>query len=702
MLLKHATQRAVLALCAMIGVAHAADPLPMQTQLAAAANAAVTSPIQPVTFTISPAEDLTVTLTDLQIPAALSSAGVVVTQAGVLVGSGLLSNAVATTSFSLPAASGVYSLSVFGAPNASYSVGSYSLCVAPTASPTSCITQSAAGSSADAAGIPSFAGLITAQNSMQNPTVSTFSTTLNVAASGSYTFNFSDLAFPTALSSAPNVALFQGSQAILPPGQTTPGIPAGTALTLSPGVYTLLSIAQADQSVQEGLYEISIAGPSGTTPLLSSAIPVGLLPAAAMFSNPAAQNVTLSVTDYGFPGALAGASALLTAGGTAVGSASASGGAQTFAAPSGTLALWTYGSMGGTAGTYSADVSAGTADLYTVAQGVGPSGTTYTYAYVLPPPTVDTTGLLTETGLTAGAYTATASDLQFPSQLGGLSFAVAQNGVLLQQSMVPATVNFTAAAGNAILLVSATAPTSTTSPNGLFDVNVQSTGTSAGLVFDQTQSVSATPTILKTQSLTIAENASYDVSLTDLKFPQAFDSLALVVTRGSDVLGKIFATNGTGTFSFTGTPGTYTLTFVGTPYIDSMNPANDQQFGFYADSVVFSPPTVTLTSSASTAASGSDITLTWNATNSSSCSGSGGSFTGSGTSGTASVKVSATATYTMTCTGEGGTGAQSVNVTVTAATAKTGGGGALDPLFLAILLGLSMVRLRAENLLIRR
>lgn len=685
-----AMRRAALALCcAMVGVAHAlaqaADPLPAQTQLVAASTAAVTTPTQPVTFTISPSEDLVVTLTDLKIPAELTSAAVVVTQAGAIVGSGQLTNPASNASVSLPAASGVYTVSVFGVPGTSVSVGSYSLCVAPQASPSNCITQSATGAAQGANASPSFAGLISAPNSAKDPTVSTLSTTLTVTSAGSYTFNFTDLAFPTTLNTAPNLALFQGSQAIIPPGQTTPGIVAGSTLSLSPGQYTLLSIAQADQTIQQGLYEITIAGPTGSAPLLSTTVPVGLLPAAAIFSNPSAQNVTLTVSDYSFPGPLASASALLSAGGTVVGSASAAGGAQSFAAPAGTLSLWTYGSMSGGAGTFSADVSAGTTDLYTAAQGVGPSGTNYTYAYVVPTPTLDaTTGLFTETPLAAGAYTATATDLQFPSQLGGLAFAVAQNGQIVQKSTTAATLNFTAAAGNAIVLVSATAPTSTTSPNGLFDVNIQSGGASAALVFDQTQSVSATPALFNTQTITIADNSSYDVNLTDLKFPMAFDSLALVVTRGSEVLGKVF---GAGTFSFTGSPGTYTLTFVASP-------AADQQFGMYADSVVYSPPTVNLTSSVATATTGSNVTLTWSSTNATSCAGSGGSFTATGTSGTASVSLAATATYTMTCTGTGGSGAQSVTVTATASTAKLGGGGALDPVFLILGVGLTMARMR--------
>ncbi len=691
-MLMPAMKRAALGLCcAVIGIAHAQVPLPAGTQLVAASTAATTNPPQPVTFTISPAEDLVVTLTDLQIPAELASAAVVVTQAGAIVGSGQLTAPATNASVSLPAASGVYTLYVFGSPGASFSVGTFTLCVALKASPSNCILQSSTGAASGADQSPSFSGTITAQNSSKDPTVSTLSTPLTVTTAGSYTFNFADLSFPVALASPPQVALFQGSTAIIPPNQTTPGITAGTALTLSPGQYNLLSIAQADPTVQQGLYDIDVAGPVGTTPLLSIAVPVGLLPAAATFANPSAQSVTLSVADYAFPGPLASASALLTSGATVVGSANAAGGAQSFAAPAGNLSLWTYGALGSTAGTFSAEVSVGGNVLYTTAQGVGPSGTTYAYAYVVPQPTV-TAGVSSETGLSAGAYTATAADLQFPTQLGGLSFAVAQKGVILQQSASAATLNFTAAAGPAIVLVSATAPTSTTSPDGLFDVNIQTSGASASLVFDKTQSVSATPALFNAQTLTVAGSANYDVNLTDLKFPAAFDSLALVVSRGSQVVGKVF---GAGTFTFAGTPGTYQVTFVASP-------SADQLFGLYADSVVYSPPTVTLTSSAASAATGSSVTLTWSSTNATSCTGSGGSFTGTGTSGTASVTLLATTTYTMTCTGTGGSGMQSVTVTGTAPPAKSGGGGAIDPAWLIVGSGLLIARMRRRRRTVAR
>ena len=381
---------------------------------------------------------------------------------------------------------------------------------------------------------------------------------------------------------------------------------------------------------------------------------------------------------------------MLTSGGVAVGLATASGGAQSLAAPAGSLSLWTYGSMASTAGVFSADVAAGTIDLATAAQAVGPSGSTYTYGFVY--------GVAA-----AGALQAAATDLQFPSQLAGLSFAVAQNGLILQQSTTAAPLAFNALAGNIVVLASAQAPASATSPNGLFDINVQSPSGAASLVCapatpsaptagcDQTQNVSTTPTLFNAQSLTVAANGSYDVTLTDLLFPKSFDSLALVVSRGSQVLGKIF---GAGTFSFNGTPGIYQLTFVASP-------SSDQQFGLYGVSAAVSPPTVTLTSSVASAAAGAGITLNFSSTNATSCTASGG-WTGNEptSASTASETLSATTTYTLTCTGPGGTAAKSVTVTATAAAGKSGGGGALGPdwlLFCAGLLLLGEWRLRRSS-----
>jgi hypothetical protein len=642
--------------CTLLGVAHATDPLPPETRLVAAANAATTTQLS---FNIATAQDLVVTLTDLQVPAAVVSAGVVVTQGAAIAGSAQLAAPATSATISLPAAAGDYTLYVFGVPNPGFSVGTFTACVAPKDNPSNCIQTA------------SFSGNITAQSTANDPTVSTFNANLTVTTAGTYTVSFQDLNFPAALNVAPNVALFQGSTPI------QLGISSGTSLNLSPGTYTLLAIAQADQTIKSGLFGISIAQ-SGSNVLLDSAVPIGLTESPQPFSNPASQTLTLKVNDYNFPGPLASASALLTAGGSALGMTSAAAGAISFAAPAADLKLWTYAGVGATPGTFSADVSAGATDLFTIAHGVQPSGSAYAYAFVSPP-------------LTAGSYQVTAADLQFPSTLTGLSFAVAQNGAIVQQSATAASVDFNAVAGNAILLVGAQTPASgSVSGNGLFDVNLQTTGASPQFVYDRTQGVSSTDALFDSQTVNLGLSGNFDAKLTDLNFPAAFANLALVLSQGSQVLGKIY---GGGVFSFPVSPGSYQLTFIATP-------STQQQFGLYGVSVVYTLPAVTLTSNVGTAATDATITLNWTAANATSCAASGGNWTGSkdAASGTETVILAATTTYTLSCTGPGGTTAQSVTVTATPKPSSGGGGGgAIDLWMLGLAGALAAHRFRKRS-----
>jgi hypothetical protein len=628
---------AILTACACSGWAAATPPIPPESRLVAASGAATTTS---QAFTVASAEDLVVTLTDLKVPAPLASATVAVTQGDALVGSATFATPATSATLSIPQAAGAYTLWVFGTPNASFSVGTFTACVAPKASPSACIQSD------------SLAGNISAASSASNPTVSTLSTTLTVTAAGSYTFNFTDFQFPAALSTPPDLALFQGSSTI------QLSIASGTSINLSPGTYTLLSIAQADQTTAAGLYGLTITSPGAAKPLLDTAVPVGTLPAATVFDNPSTQAVTLKITDFAFPGALANAGALLTSGGATVAQTSAGAAAVTQSAPAGGLELWAYAAAGTIPGTYEADVTAGATNLYTAAGGATPTGST-TYAYGFVSPTV-----------AAGSYQATVADLDFPSALSSLSFKVAQSGSALASSTTSGSAQINAAAGPVVFLVSAqTPPQGSTSTNGLFDVNLKTSAASATLNFDKTQSVSSTPALFDSQTLTIGVSSSFDATLADLKLPAAFDSLALVVSQGSTVFGKIY---GGGTFSFDVTPGVYQLTFVASP-------ASQQQYGMYGTGVVFTPPSVTsFAANETSAAANSTITLNWATANATSCTGSGGGWNGSSTSGSVSLVLSATTTYTLNCTGAGGSVSKSVQVTATPA-ASSGGGGALAP-----------------------
>jgi hypothetical protein len=646
---------AALLIPALAAHAQSTNPLLPETRLVAAAGAPAATE---ETFTVTAAQDLVATFTDLQTPAPLTGASVVVTQGASIVAMAALAPPATTTSLSLPGAVGQYTLRVIGTADPTFNVGTFSVCVAPKTTPTACIQDA------------SIAGNIAVQSTPADPTVSTFTTTLTVTTSGAYTFTYVDEQFPVALHVAPSLALFQGSTPIAVP------VPASPAtITLNPGTYTLFAIAQADSTVQAGLYGITISGPAGVTPLLSSAFPVGILGPASQPTNPSAQSLTLTVTDFAFPASLASAAAIVTSGAASLGTASA-GAASSFAAPAGPLQVWSFGTAGTSAGTYEVDLTSASASVLQAAFGVN-NGSALAYAYVSPKP------------LVAGSYQATANDFEFPAALQGLQFAVAQSGAILQKASAAGSVNFTAAAANVVLLVDATTPAN---GNGMFDVNVQTAGAAPQIVFDETQGVSATG-VFTTQTINIGVSGNFDVTLTDLQFPAQFANLALVVSNDGAVLGKIF---GGGTFTIAATPGAYQLNFITMPGT-SMTGAQ-ALYGMYGVQIVNSPPTVTLMASPTTVVAGAATTLSWTSTNATTCTGSGGAFAGSQStgSGSVSVAVAATTSYTLTCAGAGGSSAQSVTVTTTAAPASSGGGGGVDLALLGLLFLLAGVRQAAR------
>ncbi len=610
-----------------------ADPVVSSTQLVSASGAPAATTQN---FTIATATDLVVTFTDLQLPSPLNSANVLVTQGSALVATSSLAPPATSATLALPGAVGAYVIRVIGTPNASAGIGTFSVCVAPKPTPSACI--------ADA----SFSGNISVQSAPASPTLSTQATTLTVTTAGAYTFTYGDLQFPVALASPPNLALFQGSQTVAAP------IPASPAtISLSPGTYTLLALAEADPTTVAGLYGVTVTGPGGVV-LVGAAYPVGALSPATNVTNSSTQSLSLAVTDFAFPGALASASALVTAQGSMVAAAGAGTGPASFSAPQGTLQVWNYGaSSGSTAGTYEVDLKSASASLSQAAFGVGDAAT-LAYAFDSPAP------------LTAGTYQLTANDFQFPAALTGVQFAVVQNGVILEQSATLGTVPFTATAGPVIVLIAATPAGGS---NGLVDVNVQTSASTPQLVFDKVQPVTASGSGFISQAINLGVSGNFDVNLTDLKFPAALSNLALVSTSAGNVLGKIY---GGGTFSVSATPGNYDFTVVAIP-------ATAQQYGLYGLEVVAAPPTVTLSASPTSVPQGALTTLSWTVTNATSCTASGGAFTGSQsvTSGSAAVAVAATTTYTLTCTGAGGSASGTAMVTATPVIKSSSGGGAL-------------------------
>src|SRR5580658_2521536 len=159
-------------------------------------------------FTAATAQALTLTLTDLQTPAAFTSLQVAVTLGNALVGSATVDPSTHKATLAIPAAAGSYSLDVIGTPASSQGVGSFGVCVAPATSPTNCV------------GAYSFSGNIQTPSASSTTGTSTLNTNFTSTVAGTYTVTLTDDAFPVALQSV-SAGIFQGATPV------DVGIPAG-------------------------------------------------------------------------------------------------------------------------------------------------------------------------------------------------------------------------------------------------------------------------------------------------------------------------------------------------------------------------------------------------------------------------------------------------------------------------------------------
>jgi hypothetical protein len=612
-------------------------------------------------FTAATAQALTVTLTDFQVPAAFTSLQVAVTVGNTLVGQVSVMPGSHTATLQVPAAAGNYTLNVIGTPAivapSTQGSGSFGVCVAPANNATSCIAAD------------SFSGNI--QTPSTTPTgTSTLNTAFTSTVAGKYMVTLTDDAFPAALTLL-QAAIFQGATAI----QTgilagTIAAPVTTSVTLPAAntSYQLLVAATANTSVQAGLYGIQITDPNGNT-VFNSTQPVGTLPAATIVDNTSTQGLNLTLTDFAYPAALAGEGVAITEGSTSLAQLTTQGSQSNVMAPAGSISIWQYGLAGAQPGVYSVNLSSTTAgtSLFSAARVVNPAGVagqSYAFAVNLP---------------SAGTYTLVTNDFQFPVPLQSISATVAQNGAVLTQSSAN---SFMAAAGYVVVVVDAVPPQN---GNGIFGVTVETSGSTPQILLDQTQAVGG---VFSTNNVTVPTSGNYAVTLTDLEFPAAFDNLAVVLSSGSQVLGKIY---GGGTFSVAATPGPYVLTFVATPNsaaTNSQGASITPDYGLYSIVMATSAPTVTFSASAASVPAGQTVELTWSSTKATSCTAGGASgWSGSEmSSGSTAVIINANVTLTLTCTGAGGSASQSVKVAATAATSTSGGGGgAVDWWMLAIL-----------------
>lgn len=603
------------------------------------------------TFTATATEALTVTLTDFQEPASFTSLQVAVTQNAALVGSAAVDSSHTATVAIAAVAGNVYVLNVIGTPDSAQGYGSFGACV----------TQNSDATPGQCVAAYSFSGNLATPSTPSNNGISTLDTSFTATSTGTYQVTLTDDAFPVALQMV-SATIFNGATQV--GGVFNSG--AATPVTLTGGTtYTLLVAAQAAANPQAGLYGVHITDPTGAA-VLDRTLPVGSLGASTVVNNPSAQALTLSLVDFAYPAPLASLQAAVTTGGVAaLGALSAAGSLPNIMAPEGRLEVWQYASAGASPGVYSLSLASAATSLLSTTTVVNPGiNGAGSFAFVVNLPA-------------AGSYNLSVSDFGFPLPFQSLSSTIAQNGTPLT---VDTSGNFTAAAaGPAVVLVNATAPAN---GGGIFAVTVETAGSPAQILLDQTQAVGG---VFNTQMLTYGASGNYVVTLNDLGFPTNFQDLAVVVSQGSQVLGKIY---GNGSFPITATPGQYILTFIATP--------GAQNYGLYSVQIASALPTVTFTASAATVSAGQPVTLTWNSQNATACTATGASaWTGpEPTSGSTAIAISGTEMLTLTCTGPGGTSAPA-SVTVTAmpaASSSGGGGGSLDMALLWLLAATLLAR----------
>jgi len=612
-----------------------ADSLLDQTSVIAAAGVAAPSEFS---FTASTAQALVVTLTDTEEPAAFQSLQIAVTLGDTLVGMASVdyTTGATTATVSLPAATGTYELHVIGTPASSGfgSLGSFGVCTAPQATPAACIAAD------------SYSGNLQTPSTASTTGTSTLNTPFTSTVAGTYHVTLTDDAFPAALTTLSG-GITQGSTPIT---QVAIGT---TQVTLAASTgYQLLIAGIANSSVEAGLYSVQITDPTGKA-IYTETLPVGELASATTVTNPAAQSLSLSLKDLQYPSALTGLGVAVTSGASLLTELTASG-TTSLSASAGSLSVWQYAVAGTDPGSYTLNLSAGTTGLLSSTEVVNPANSSsspasYAFAVDLP---------------AAGTYNLVVNDFQFPAQLVTLTYTVAQNGTVIQPD---SNGNFTAtAAGSAIIVVDAT-PTIGTGETGLgiFGVTVTTTGASPTVLLDQTQAVGG---VFTTQTLNVGESGSYEATLTDLGFPATFQSLAVLVSQQSQIVGKIY---GGGHFALPATPGQYVVTVIATP--------GTQNYGLYSLNISSAVPTVTLTASATSVTTGQPVQLSWTSTGATACTASGATgWTGAEpTSSTGvAVEINADVTLSLTCTGPGGSATQTVSVNATASSSH--GGGALD------------------------
>jgi hypothetical protein len=648
---RRATVAALVCLSAM-SLSQAA-PLFQTVQLINDSAVALDPVPPPQTLTISKAGDYSVTLTDLQLPAALNSLSLAI----VTPTQNLLTLA-AAGSQSVTLAAGTYTVQVLARAASGAVGGSFGVQV------------TAAGSTSPTW---QYSDSVGAYSPPPTTGQSVLSTKVTAPSAGSYTLTVTDLAFPASLSSM--TAILLNDCGTTPGCTTAPVTPTpiagpiiSTPVTLAAGTYDLFIIATASSPELQGLYSVELAPTGGGAPLYNAAVPVGELPAPIALNFNTAGAASLALTDLQVPLPLSGVNAVITQAGSLLLHAQAVG-ANPFSAAAGAAELYLISAPSGSQGALEAVVTSGSQTVADVAVPVLQSGA---FGFVYP-----------VTVASAGNYQLSVHDFQKPDAFSTLAAVAVQGGALLTNTTGTGT--FKAAAGPLNVLVFPALPSAPT-PDGLFNVQLAA-ATSGVSLLQRTQGVGA---LFSSQTMHVAQAGTYQFALTDLAFPDKFSTLSVIMTQADSITGY-------GNLNVSLQPGDYVINVLA-------QVGSTADYGLYGIEVGPPPPvpTAKLTASPNPVTSGQTTTLTWSSTDATSCAASGG-WSGPlpATSGTrVSGVLSAATTFTLECTGDGGTATVSAAVAVNpvAASAKSGGGGALGGDTITALLGLWLVRLWRRRL----
>jgi hypothetical protein len=631
-----------------------------------------------------------ITLTDLGAllsvpgPAPLDSVHVLVTRGSKVVASldGNPNKTVAVASIDFDAAPGDYTLHIVGKPGTASGSGPVGLKIANVATTLDVVN---------------FSATLAAPQTIRTGG-SSYQIAFDVPATGDYQMVLADLSFPRAntLKTA-GAFLFQDGASAVTACLSIPAVPScptTQTATLAAGHYQLVAAGALVDPTDGGLFSVHIRSVATGAVLHSRTVDIGRVRRVSDSSFQLnAGNFTLSLKDLEFPVKLGEVAAVVTRAAqvTALANSTTADANFTVAADGTAFDVFSYATADATAaaGSYDVEVrpAAGAAALSSIEALGSSTGSPSIYTF--------------DADIAAtGTYRARFGDFQFPAALSASRVAIVQNGIVVGKTD-PATgstlsldVPLAVGRATAIVLVKPALNGSTfAQTGGTFGLELGAVG-GPQLVLDATQGVGG---LVSVRKVSILQAAHYDLTVSDLGFPQAFRDLMVVISRGSQKLGTIVVGSGgsnpqggSATLTdFDASAGNYSITLIAQP----SSPANAAAYGI---SFVASPPapTVTLTATPASVGAGNSTGLTWTSQGATSCtatSSPAGAWSGtkatSGTEGSAAI-TSAT-TFTLRCSDAAArTTEKSVSVTIAAAQSSGGGGGggALDWLTLAALL----------------